>query len=135
MTLRRKLGGPEIAWCISSGIGSANTLRIARLRGPLKKELLTSAFRWLQKKHPLLQVRVENRHGELFFTSEGVGDVPVTWLGVDSDAAFRDLCESELNNSIDWCHGPLARVTGVEHVHSSGLFSVLLVFHQNVLRL
>ncbi|MCA2960484.1 MAG: hypothetical protein IOD12_09540 [Silvanigrellales bacterium] len=132
MTLRRKLGGPEIAWGISSGIGSANTLRIARLRGPLKNELLASAFRWLQKKHPLLQVRVENRHGELFFTSEGVGDVPVTWLCVDSDAAFRDLCESELNNPIDWSNGPLLRVTGVEHGQGSGLFSVLIVFHHAI---
>lgn len=132
MTLRRKLGGPEIAWGISSSLGSANTLRIARLRGPLTQEILAKAFQWLQKKHPLLQVKVETRQGELFFTNSGVGEVPVAWRTVESDAAFRDLCERELNSAIDWNVGPLARVTGVDHGGGLGLFSVLIVFHHAV---
>ncbi len=132
MTLRRKLGGPERAWGISAKLGSANTLRVARLRGPLTHELLESAFAWLSAKHPLLRVRVEERAGELSFTSEGVGPVPVAWTRVDDVDGLRALGEAELNASIDWTRGPLVRITGVEHAGHPHHYWVLVVFHHAI---
>lgn len=132
MTLRRKLGGPERAWGLSSSLGSVNTLRVAHLRGPLTRPLLETTFAWLQKKHPLLQVRVEEVHGELAFSSEGVGAIPVTWESVANDEAFNALCERLLNEPIDWTKGPLARVVGVENAARPGRTSVLLAFHHAV---
>lgn len=132
MTLRRKLGGPERAWGLSSSLGSVNTLRVAHLRGPLTRGLLEATFAWLQKKHPLLQVRVEEAHGELSFTSEGVGAIPVGWESVAGDAAFIALCERILNEPIGWAEGPLVRVVGVENAARPGRAAVLLAFHHAV---
>ena len=50
---------------------------VARIKGNVTEEMLTCAVEKAQQQHPLLRVRIENRGHDLWFTSEGVQEIPI----------------------------------------------------------
>lgn len=59
---------------------------VARIRGNVTGGLLTDAVSRVQQRHPLLRVRiVADERGEPWFTSEGVGEIPIEIVPRESD--------------------------------------------------
>ncbi len=50
---------------------------IARIKGNVTEEMLKCAVEKVQQQHTLLRVRMESRGDELWFTSEGVQEIPI----------------------------------------------------------
>jgi NRPS condensation-like uncharacterized protein len=51
---------------------------VARIKGEVTEEMLKNAVQKVQQRHTLLRVRIRDAHdGELWFTSEGVQEIPI----------------------------------------------------------
>ena len=50
---------------------------VARIKGNVTEEMLQCAVEKVQQRHALLRVRIEDRNGELWFTSEDVQAIPI----------------------------------------------------------
>ncbi len=50
---------------------------IARIKGNVTEEMLKSAVEKVQRQHALLRVRIESRDDNLWFTSDGVQEIPI----------------------------------------------------------
>ena len=55
----------------------ATVTMVARIKGNVTEEMLKCAVEKAQQRHALLRVRVEDRDGDLWFTSEGVQEIPI----------------------------------------------------------
>jgi NRPS condensation-like uncharacterized protein len=70
---------------------------VARIKGHVNEEMLKNAVEKIQQRHALLRVRiVDNKDGELWFTSEGVQKIPIEvvprktendWINVHAEGA------------------------------------------------
>lgn len=94
-----------------------NIVTAVRVRGDLTANRLQSALNKAQQRHPLLRVNtiLDNR-GIPWFTSEGVGAIPLTVLNREDDEHALRITEKELNARFDVdvpreSRFPLMRVT------------------------
>ena len=57
----------------------ATVTMIARIKGSVSEEMLKNAVKKVQQRHALLQVRIRvAQDGELWFTSDGLQEIPIT---------------------------------------------------------
>ena len=121
-TRLRRLSPLESVFWTMDQVTRMTVCGIAELAGELPLRRLTQALAALQRRHPLLGARIvegERRWGRTipFFTTDGVGDVPVQLLEVPDRAALRlehpalqARVEREVNTRLDGA-GPLWRLT------------------------
>jgi hypothetical protein len=93
--MRRELNDLEyFNWCIGQPY---NMVVAVQVRGELKPDRLRDALDKAQQRHPLLQVNTElGPAGIPWFSSEGVGAIPVTVVDGSEPDAARRLTETEL---------------------------------------
>ena len=75
MIYERKVTGAERFF---SHAPFSTVTMVARIKGEVTEDMLNNAVLKVQQKHALLRVRIrDGQDGELWFTSDGVGDIPV----------------------------------------------------------
>lgn len=131
-------------WCASQPY---NMVVAVELRGELTEQELRVALAKAQLRHPLLRVNTEVRGGRPWFTSEGVGEVPLTVVPDAAPDAARAFADQELGSTFlrdeeAPLRPPLMRVSlflpkdatepkalvfTVQHVIADGLSMVFLV--------
>lgn len=125
----RPLGPSEtVLWALDAAC-PANAVVIARLKGPLNQGALESALARLQKKHPLLQMKVvhDTQKGKPGFSSENVPPIPLRWLNGSPDG-IHEIAETEFRTPVRPSCGPLIRCTAISH-DSTTTSLVLTVNH------
>jgi hypothetical protein len=96
--MRRELNEIEyFNWCFGQPY---NMVVVVRLRGALDPERLRGALDKAQRRHPLLAVNTELGPGGLpWFSSEGVGPIPLTVVGGAEPEEAGRLAERELGST------------------------------------
>lgn len=98
--MRRELNEIEyFNWCVGQPYNMTVTVRV---RGEFTTDQLREALAKAQRRHPLLQVRIERvPNGVPCFSSEGVGPIPVTVLERSEPDAAQQLAQRELQSTFE----------------------------------
>ena len=101
----------------------------AELRGPLSLESLQAALAAVQRRHPLLRVRIVEDEEGTFFVEDGVGPIPLRHVeGPHAD--WHAEFEYELKTRLDWTNGPLARCVWI--TGEADTSTLLVTFHHSI---
>lgn len=126
--LTRSLNHMEkILWRLSDA-ASLNFTMVSRVRGALTEQSLHDALGRVQRRHPLLEVRIEPTTSGPVFHRGGVPRIPLRVLDASADADHLVNCiiEEEINSSVPWEHGPLVRLVWIrekgDHHHLLATF-------------
>jgi hypothetical protein len=107
-----------------------NIAVMLQLEGSISIELLKKTLEKLQKRHPLLKVRIEyNDRGRPSFTSEGVESIPITKLTRESNTLSVRIFHKQLSTpfNLDSITLPLMRVIVLESPKKTDL--ILCALH------
>lgn len=128
--MRRELNEIEyFNWCVGQPY---NMVVAARLRGAVTPARLRRALDEAQRRHPLLGVNVELGAGGLpWFSSEGVGAIPLAVIDAAEPDASRRLLEAELSAPFAMAPAeaprpPLLRVALLVHGDPAGPADLVL---------
>ncbi|NPE07247.1 MAG: hypothetical protein GNW80_03105 [Asgard group archaeon] len=102
---------------ISLAVGQPfNIAVMLKIKGCVEIKLLESTFNKLQKRHPLLQVRIfSDENDRPWFTSEGVGTIPVTEIKRTDDSQALLEFHRQLSTPFDLEREklPLIRISAI----------------------
>jgi hypothetical protein len=95
MTANRPLGFSESFFHFMHGLGAYVVAVGARMRGPIRDEMLVSALARAQERHPLLRVHVVEERGVLRFREEGTTKIPLRIRNATGET-FEAAMEAEI---------------------------------------
>lgn len=121
--LKRPLTPFERMMVVMSEGATLNVCVIARVRGPLTEARLTEALSDIQRRHPLLRVRIVDGSS---YTEEDVPAIPLRVLDCDEHSTTA-VVEKEMLSPLPVERGPLIRVSWLRH--TSHLGTLVLTFH------
>ncbi len=107
--IRRRLGKFEKVQTMSGEYAPFNAVGIVRIKRGPAAENVRLALEYLQKKHPLLQVRILKEDRAYVFVHEKALPVPFSVLERSPDEYWQSITEEELNSGFDIAAGPLFR--------------------------
>ena len=129
-TAKRLLSSSEKFWWVLNHHASVNFVMQARVTGNLPAPLLRTALEAVQRRHPLLRVRIVRQgRSHLSFDSPEVGPIPLKVIEAPIDS-WTSIAEQELTERFLPEQGPLVRCILVAHTPESS--TVLLTFHHSV---
>jgi Phthiocerol/phthiodiolone dimycocerosyl transferase C-terminus/Condensation domain len=109
--MRRELGIFETAATFTNRHARFVVAVALRLEGGPSPERLGAALAVLQRRHPLLGVRIVERAGRFWFESEGTPPIPLRLAERAGEEGWIGVVEGELNRRFDPTAGPLLRCT------------------------
>lgn len=122
-TTGRPLTPFERTMVVMSDGATLNACVISRVRGPLTEAGLTTALAGVQRRHPLLRVRIVDGRS---YTEEAVPAIPLHVLDCDEHSTTA-IVERELSAPLPVERGPLIRVSWLRH--KSNLGTLVFTFH------
>lgn len=126
--MRRELGSFETAATLTHRHAPFVVVVVLELdRGP-SPERLAGALGALQRRHPLLSVRIIERDGRFWFEPDGTPAIPLRVAERTGDEGWIGVVEDELNGPFDAEAGPLLRCTYLESP-GGGRGEIVLTFH------
>ena len=100
---------------------------VARMKGDISVQMLEEAVKKTQRRHPNLRVRIkEDEDHDLWFTSEGVKEVPVTVVTRDSDDHWIEVHHEESKKPFEFGERPAIRFI---LVHSPDVSELIILCH------
>lgn len=130
--MRRELGAFETAQVLTGEYAPFNATIALKLDDGPAPETLQRALEALQRRFPLLAVRVVSDGRRRSFETGDVPSIPLEVVTRTSDVQWREVVEDEVNRSIDAAVGPLARCVAL--VPTTGAESdIVLSFHHVVM--
>jgi NRPS condensation-like uncharacterized protein len=145
----RPLSPLETIWWTMDKVARMTVVGAAELEGDVDDVSLRAALLAAQRRHPLLSVRIvlvgdRTGRGVPWFTTQGVGEIPVQEVVVDEPEALtldshelRGRLEREINTRLD-SSGPLVRVTllrlrsRVRAAPDASRATLLIAFHHAI---
>ncbi|MCB1032729.1 MAG: hypothetical protein KDD47_02715 [Acidobacteria bacterium] len=135
--LHRPLGTFEAALTVTGEHAPFVVVAVIHFDGGPTPERLRRVLDELQRKHPLLRVRIVRHGKELWYDSEEVPRIPFEILQRQSDGHWVELAEAELNRRFDAEKGPLLRCSYLKASPDEGSGAVrsdlVLTFHHAVM--
>lgn len=122
-TTGRPLTPFERMFVAMSDGASLNCCAISRVRGPLTEARLTEALSDVQRRHPLLRVRIVDGRS---YTEENVPAIPLSVLDCDEHSTTA-VVEKEISSPLPVERGPLIRVSWLRHQPDLG--TLVFTFH------
>lgn len=109
--MKRLLGTSEhFLWLRDQG-WSVNFAVTVSFSGLLTVQQLTDALAWVQRRHPLLRVKISpDEHQQPQFTSEDVPAIPVRVVKRQGEEHWSQEVAEEIVSPFSWSQGPLLRV-------------------------
>lgn len=130
---RRPLGTFETALTLTGRHAPFVVVVVLELDGGPPLPRLRAALDALQRRHPLLAVRIAEESGRFRFETDGVPPIPLTLLQRSGDALWTRVAEAELGRPLDEEAGPLARCTYLAPAGADGRAEIVLTFHHAVI--
>ncbi len=127
--MRRPLGAFETAAAITAEEGAFSVVIALRLANGPAPAALERALAALQRRHPLLGVRIVGTGRRRFFETAGVPPIPLRQVERTGDEAWRGAVEDELNGGPDSAAGPLARCVHLPATVAGGPCEIVLATH------
>lgn len=106
--MRRELGAFESAEAWTGASFPYNAVAVLRLSGRLPEAALASALAEVQRRHPLLRVRLVLQ-GRCWLFEAMPGEVPLRRIERHGPEHWRQVAEEELNHRMDAASAPLVR--------------------------
>jgi len=149
----RPLGSFETAATLTNDVAPFVVVVVLALDGGPSPERLGDALAVLQRRHPLLQVRIAEHDGRLWYeplgspernlpgpSSPPIPPIPLRTLERTADDRWQQVAEEELNRRIDAATGPLLRCSylvpapgGSGEPAASARCELLLTFHHAIM--
>ncbi len=107
--MRRKLGIFETAQTISGEYYPFNAVACIRLTNSPSPDIVRQSLSLMQKRHPLLKMRIVSDKGRYFFVSDSTPEIAMEILQRKNADHWISACEDELNQKFDIERGPLIR--------------------------
>jgi hypothetical protein len=126
--VKRELGAFERALTLTDDYSPFNVVATVRLAGSPSPDALRQALDILQKRHPLLMVRIVRDRRQRFFESEGTPAIPLQLVQRTDDEHWLRLAEEELNNRVDTAVGPLLRCSYLSSRADQANSEIMLTF-------
>lgn len=99
----------------------------ATIRGGVSVNQLTEALGWVQRRHPLLGVRiVTNEQQQPQLVSQGVGVIPLQVIERQGEQHWCEALCTELLRPFSWSEEPLMRVV---LLHSPDVSELIMTYH------
>ncbi len=126
----RPLGPAEsVLWKLDA-VCPVNAVVFAKIRGTFTETRLRDGLNQVQKRHPLLRMKVEQSGSGYRFSDTGVPPVPLLWIH-GGEAQVYDIAQAELRTPVRPPEGPLIRCVCVQH--DSTAVTVILAANHAVL--
>jgi hypothetical protein len=128
----RRLGQFEKAQTMSGEYAPFNAVGIVRImKGPSPKNV-HRALDYLQKRHPLLQVRILRKGGAYVFVRANSLPVSFSVHERPDDEYWQRVTEEELNSGFDIATGPLFRCRCLFPPDKESAAEIILTFHHSI---
>lgn len=136
--LHRPLGTFETALALTGERAPFVVVAVIHFEAGPGPDRLRRALDRLQRRYPLLRVRIVRRGSEFRYDSEEVPPVPLEVVRRDGEEHWKRLAEAELNRPFDAARGPLLRCTYLVSPAESGAVGtgssdLALTFHHAVM--
>ena len=131
--MKRKLGSFETAQAVTNEHFPFNAVIILRMIDGPSEDTLNQVLTLLQRRQPLLRVRLEKNKKQYFFESENTPSIPLRVVERESDEHWKSEAEEELNNVINFRTGPLARVTYIIGKTGKQNSEIIITLHHAVI--
>lgn len=130
--MARPLGRFETAAALSHDHAPFVVVAVVELDGGPAPDRLAAALASLQRRHPLLQVRITERGRGYGYDTNGVGPIPLSLVARSDGEHWQRVAELELNRRIDDRHGPLVRCTYLQPAVPSASCELVLTLHHAI---
>lgn len=133
MAIERALGRFETALTLTGQRAPfVVTVALQLASGPPPPRL-REALSLVQRRHPMLSVRILERAGRFRFDSRDTPEIPLRVVARGGDGHWMPTVESELNLALDTSGGPLLRCTYLAPPDPGGRAEIVLSFHHAVM--
>ncbi len=129
--LNRKLGLVENLFEICHNLGAMIDVNIARIEGTITDKILRQALDLVQKRHPILQVRIIASKEGFHFQSEHASKIPLRVVDKQGENQWLDIVEDELHKKFPNNTVPLCRVTFLKS-SADNISEIIVTFHHAI---
>lgn len=128
----RKLGLVENLFATLHSMGAMLYVNIASIQGIISFDLLRSAIDLLQKRHPLLQVHLQELDDGYFFCAEGTLTIPAIAIERQHEQQWLEIAENELRQKFSDGFAPLCRITLLQSSTQPYRNELIVTFHHAI---
>ncbi|MEL4896855.1 condensation domain-containing protein [Crocosphaera sp. Alani8] len=131
-SLERKLGSVENLFHVIHDFGGMIDVNIARIEGDVQPHVLQKALLLLQKRYPLLRVRIIDLEDGYYFSSENIQKIPLRVITKTDENQWLEVAESELHQKFSQDFHPLCRIILLKSSLRDGLSEIIATFHHSI---
>ena len=126
----RKLGLVENLFATLHSMGAMIYVNIASIQGVISFDVFRAALDLLQKRHPLLQVHLQESDDGVFFCADGTLRIPLAVIERQHDQQWLEITEGELLQKFSGEFDPLCRITLLQTSEQSAWNELIVTFHR-----
>lgn len=128
----RKLGLVENLFATLNSMGAMIYVNIARIQGVISVDFFRVAIDLLQKRHPFLQVYIQESDDGVFFYAEGTQKIPLIVIDRQHEQQWLKIAEGELLQKFAGEFAPLCRITLLQKSEQSDWNELIITFHHAI---
>ncbi len=128
----RKLGLVENLFATLHSMGAMLYVNIVSIQGIISFDLLRSAIDLLQKRHPLLQVHLQELDDGCFFCADGTLTIPAIAIERQHEQQWLEIAENELRQKFSGEFTPLCRITLLQSSTQPYKNELIVTFHHAI---
>jgi NRPS condensation-like uncharacterized protein len=128
----RKLGLVENLFATLHSMGAMIYVNIASIQGVISFDVFRAALDLLQKRHPLLQVHLQESDEGVFFCADGTLRIPLTVIERQHEQQWLEITEGELLQKFSGEFAPLCRITLLQTSEQSAWNELIVTFHHAI---
>lgn len=128
----RRLGLVENLFATLHSMGAMLYVNIASIEGVISLDVLRSALDLLQKRHPLLQVHLQDSDEGFLFCADGTSIIPLRAIDRQHEQQWIEIAEDELLQKFSGEFEPLCRMTLVQESEKNGRNELIVTFHHAI---
>jgi hypothetical protein len=128
----RKLGLVEHLFETFHSMGAMIYVNIARVQGFVAVDVLRTAIDLLQKRHPLLQVHLQELDSSFYFCADGTVAIPLKIIDRQHDRQWLEIAEDELSQKFAGEFEPLCRITLLQSPEQLDRYELIVTFHHAI---
>ncbi len=132
VNFRRKLGLVENLFATLHSMGAMIYVNVASIQGMISLDVFRAALDLLQKRHPLLQVHLQEADDGVFFCAEGTLRIPLTVIERQHEQQWIEITEGELLQKFSGEFDPLCRITLLQTSERSAQSELIMTFHHAI---
>jgi hypothetical protein len=123
----RRLGLVETLFATLHSMGAMLYVNIASIEGVISLDVLRSAIDLLQKRHPLLQVYLQESDQGFIFCADGTSIIPLRSIDRQHEQQWIEIAEDELLQKFSGGFEPLCRMTLLQESEKNGRNELIIM--------